>query len=102
MELYDYIRKISFIFFVILGLAHFVAGLLYVNGYATQITLTVNRALFIPFVLTGLAYVFSGIKCKFNAKWLTFLFIGIAVAVFLGLIAIEIFVPDLKTPLLAP
>lgn len=104
MELYDQIRKISFIFFAIIGLAHFLAGFFYINGYLLPQSGLANRVLFIPFVLAGMTYVLSNIKfylAQYNkdSKASSIAVIALGSVVFLGLLAIEIFVLDSTTPL---
>lgn len=105
MELYDQIRKISFVFFVIVGLAHFLAGLLFVNSYFVPESGLVNRVLFIPFVLATLTYGLSNFKFHLleygkDSKTWNYVFIGFGVTVFLILLAIELLVVDSPTPLL--
>ena len=104
MELYDQIRKISFIFFLAVGLAHFLAGLLYVNGYYSPASGIINRVLFIPFVVATLTYAFANLKHHLleygkNGKVWDYTFITIGVIIFAALLAIELLVPDSKTPL---
>lgn len=105
MELFDQIRKVSFIFFLAIGLAHFLAGLAYINGYFLPTSGLVNRILFIPFVLCALSYAFSTFKYHLmeygkDAKWISYALIGVGVAVFLALLAVELLVPDSKNPLI--
>lgn len=107
MELYDQIRRIAFIFFVATGLAHFLSGLFYVNGYAAPESGLVNRVLFIPFVLSTITYALSNIKCVLmesgkDSKVLNYTFISLAAAAFIILLAIELLVLDSKTPLIPP
>ena len=104
MELYDQIRRISFVFFFLVGLGHFLAGLFFVNGYFAPESGMVNRVLFIPFVLATLTYAFSNLKYHLaelgkDAKWLNYTLIGSGVAVFLGLLVIELLVVDSVCPL---
>lgn len=99
MELADHIRKISFIFFIILGLAHFVAGFCFASGYAVNISLIVNRALFIPFIVSTLTYfsantVWHKLQEGKSARTLTYVLTAICIMVLIGLIALEVFVPD--------
>jgi hypothetical protein len=105
MELYDQMRKISFVFFVVLGIAHFWAGLFFVNGYGLPYSDIVNRVSFIPFVITAGIYVFSHLKCRlieFNkdAKWVNYAAAGLGAAVFIGLLAIELLMVDSSCPLI--
>ena len=62
MEVFDQIRRISFVFFIIVGLAHFVSGLMFVNGYGVPGSGLVNRVLFIPFIIATLSYGLSNLK----------------------------------------
>jgi len=104
MELYDQLRKISFVFFVGTGLVHFIAGLFYINGYGLPMSGFVNRISFIPFVLATLMYGLSNLKYSLakagkDVKWHNYAFIAAGIVVFLGLLAIELFVVDSGTPL---
>lgn len=104
MELYDQIRRISFVFFLIVGLAHFLSGLFFINGYFVPESGIVNRVLFIPFVLATLTYAFSNLKYHLSelgrdAKWLNYTLIGTGIAVFFGLLVVELFVVDSTCPL---
>lgn len=107
MELYDQIRKVSFVFFFILGLAHFLAGLLFVNSYALPASGILNRVLFIPFVLSTLTFALSNFRYylasfgKTSKKW-DWSFIAIGIIVFLSLLAVELFITDLPSPLIPP
>lgn len=104
MELFDHLRKISFIFFAVTGLVHFIAGLLYVNGYATEVSGVINRVMFIPFVLATLTYGLSNFKYHLlsygkDSKTWNYIFISGGVVVFIILLAIELLVVDSPTPL---
>ncbi len=104
MELTNHLRKISFVFFVGTGLAHFLGGLLHVNGYGVPFTGFANRILFIPFVLATLMFGLSTLKYNLlqagkEKTWHNYVFIGIGAVVFLGLLAIELFAIDSATPL---
>lgn len=104
MELYDHIRRISFVFFVIVGLAHFISGLLYINGHFAPGSALVNRVLFIPFVLVTLTYAWSNLKYHLlsygkDSKAVTYGTISLGIALFLALISIEFFVADAPCPL---
>lgn len=107
MELYDHIRKISFIFFAILGLAHFLAGLFFVNGYLHETAGLMNRILFIPFVIAALTYTMSNMKYHLveygrTGKAWDYTFAAFGIIIFIGLIMIEFLIVDSKTPLLPP
>ena len=104
MELIDQLRKVSFFFFVSLGLGHFVAGLMYANGYATTTTGLVNRILFIPFTIAAFTYGVANLKYRLleygkNPSWLTIASVSVGIVAFVGLLLVELFVPDSPTPL---
>lgn len=104
MELYDHIRKISFGFFVGLGLTHFLAGFFYINDYFPKEAGLVNRILFIPFVLATLTFALSNLRYRLleygkTSKTWEYAFLGFGVAVFLGLLVIELLVADSPHPL---
>lgn len=99
METFDEIRKISFIFFIAVGLIHFFAGFSFINGYALPLSGVVNRVSFIPFVIVSLSYALSNAKYnllqygKTSKAW-DYAFLGFSIAVFLILIGIEFFIAD--------
>lgn len=106
MELYDHIRKISFVFFLTVGLAHFISGLLFVNGYFAPGSGLVNRILFIPFVLATLTYGISNVKYRLaqygkDSVWITYASFGLGLVIFIALIALELLVRDSLTPLIS-
>lgn len=99
MELYDHLRKISFLFFGIIGLVHFLTGLLYVNGYFPRTSLLVNRVLFIPFVLASLSYFFSNAKCHLieygkTSKIWDYIFLSMGIVIFLSFLTLEFLFSD--------
>lgn len=104
MELFDQIRRVSFVFFVAVGLAHFISGLMYVNNYSIPLSGLVNRVLFIPFVVAGLAYGLANLKYNLleygkDSKFLNYAFLIFGILIFLILISIEFFVADSSCPL---
>ena len=104
MELIDQLRKVSFFFFVSLGIGHFIAGLLYINGYAVTTSGLVNRILFIPFSVAAFTYGVANLKYRLleygkNPSWLTIAAASIGIVAFIGLLLVELFVPDSSTPL---
>lgn len=104
MELIDQLRKVSFLFFVSLGIGHFIAGLLYVNGYAPNTSGLVNRILFIPFAIAAFTYGVANLKYRLlefgkNPSWFTIASVSIGIVGFIGLLLVELFVPDSPTPL---
>lgn len=104
MELYDQIRRVSFLFFFTVGLAHFILGLMYANGYFAPVSGLINRVLFIPFVIAALAYGLSNLKYNLleygkSSKTLDYAFLIFGALIFLILISIEFFIADSQCPL---
>lgn len=104
MELFDHLRKISFLFFVIIGLTHFLSGLFYSNGYLIPESGLINRVLFIPFVVALMTYGFSNLKYHLLktgniSKGIDYALIGVGLFVFLSLLALELLFPDSGCPL---
>ena len=107
MELYDNIRKIAFWFFAIIGLVHFMAGLLYVHHLMTPTSGLINRVTFIPFFIAAYTYFFAQLKCFLiehgnDKSWITNLLVTLGIALFVSLIGIEFFAVDDPTPLIRP
>ena len=92
------IKKISLIFFIVLGLTHFVSSLMYAEGYSIDITGKVSRISFTPFALACLFLLYSTVKSNLshleNTAWIDYAFLAIGVILLLGLLAIEFILPD--------
>ena len=106
MELYDQIRKTSFVFFFLFGIVHFLAGLVFVNGYFPLQSGLINRILFIPFVVATLAYAYANLKHHLlelgkSPKWLDISLLSLGILIFVGLLALEFLVKDSPCPLSA-
>lgn len=107
MELYNHIRKISFSFFVTIGMVHFLAGLLYANGYLSPTSGLVNRILYLPLVLVTLTYALSNFKYYnlhygANSKVWEYVLLILSILIIAGLLAIEFLAADSTTPLTPP
>lgn len=105
MELFDQIRKISFIFFVSVGLIHFLAGFMFINGYYVPTSGLVNRVLFVPFAISMITYGFSNIKCYLiengkDSKNIDYALIGLGIAIFVILMGTELLIADSPRPLM--
>jgi hypothetical protein len=99
MKTAENIKKVALIFFLVLGLAHILSGLMFSNGYLTSVTLIVNRVLDIPFAMAALIYGLSAIYSGFGEKGnkpVNVIFIIFSVLVFLLLIYINFLIPDKK------
>lgn len=105
MELFENIRKISFWFFVTMGLIHFLTGLLYVNNYFTVQAGIINRVTFIPFFVATYTYFYAQLKCHIiqqgrDRRWISGVLIAIGMAIFIVMLGVEIGLVDDPTPLI--
>jgi hypothetical protein len=101
MKTIENIKKITLIFFIITGLAHLGSSIFIANGLHLKIAELINKSLDIPFIITGLIYGLSSLRLslvdpKKPHKILDRIIILIIIVILLGLIAINIFLPDLK------
>lgn len=104
-ETLDHIRKIAFGFFAALGLAHFVAGFLYVNNYGPGATFLINRVLFIPFFVAAYTYALTQTLYTLTGygkykQWHLYVGIGIGAVLFIALLATQVLAADRLTPLI--
>ena len=95
------IKKVSLVFFIIMGLLHLGSSIMIANKLYLKETIIVNKIMDIPFILTGLAYGFSSLRCTLTDpsekhKVLDIILIAIIVLALLGLLTLNIFFPDTK------
>ncbi len=107
MELYDNIRKISFWFFVCIGLTHFVSGMMFVHNYLVPASGLVNRVTIIPFFVAAYSYFFAHFKCYLlengnDKRWISNLLLSIGICIFVVMLGVEFLAPDDLTPLIRP
>jgi hypothetical protein len=99
MKTAENIKKVALAFFMMLGLAHILSGLMFSNGYFTAPALVVNRVLDIPFAMSALIYgltsIYTGLGDK-NHKAMNVILIAFSVLVLLVLIYINFLIPDRK------
>ena len=100
MKTTENIQKVSVIFFIIIGLAHIITGLMAANGYFPEPTSLISRVLEIPFIVIGMIYGFSSLKLivasrEKKHKILDTIFVSIVAVVFVAIVTINIFVPDI-------
>lgn len=96
------IKKVALVFFVITGLLHLGSSILIANELYIKPAFILNKTMDIPFIITGLIYGLSSLRLTFTNpnhehKTLDIILICVIIVVLLGLIAINLFVPDLKT-----
>jgi uncharacterized membrane protein len=99
MKTAENIKKVALIFFIVLGLADIISGLMMANGYLMPTSLIVNRILDIPFAMSALLYGLSSVYENMGEKkhkTVNIVFIILSVLVFGVLIYINLFIPDLK------
>jgi hypothetical protein len=91
------IRKVSLVFFIVLGTLHIFSGLMASNNYMMPTSFIMNRVLDIPFAMSALLYGLSNIYAsvhEHHQKIASYIISGIALLVFLVLIYINLLVPD--------
>jgi len=91
------IKKVSLILFIVLGIAHILTGLMMTENIGLPYTFIANRILDIPFAMIALIYGLSSIKAGLkndDHKILNIFLIVFALLIFVGLVYINIFIPD--------
>lgn len=97
MQHNENLKKVALIFFALLGLGNIVSGLMMVNQYFLPISGIVNHILEIPFAISAIIYGFATIYCGIRPerqKNIGNIFIFITLFIFLGLLYINVFIPD--------
>lgn len=100
METFKNIKKVSILFFIAIGFFHIGSSLFIANDIYMKEAFIINRTLDIPFIITGLIYGLSSLRISLASqeKSHTILDTALAIAIiliFLGLIAINLLVPDI-------
>jgi len=91
------IKKVSLILFIVLGLVHILTGFLMNSSIGLPYTFIINHIMDIPFAMIALVYGLSSIKTGLKDggnKIINILFIILALLIFVGLVYINIFVPN--------
>lgn len=96
------IKKVALIFFIITGLFHLGSSVLLANDLYLKPAFLLNKTMDIPFAITGLIYALSSLRLNLTNpdhahKILDIILISVIILVLLGLIAINLFIPDLQT-----
>jgi ABC-type sulfate transport system permease component len=91
------LRQVCLIFFLLIGSAHLLTGLLVSQGQMLPLSNIINRVLDIPFVIIGTVLGLSQTKIapdsSFRRTW--FIIMGIITLLILGLMLyINVFLPD--------
>ncbi|MBI5754474.1 hypothetical protein HZA40_05000 [Candidatus Peregrinibacteria bacterium] len=95
------VKKIALIFFIITGLLHLGSSIFLANKLFIKTAFLFNKTMDIPFAITGLIYGLSSLRLNLtnpehDHKTLDIILICVIILVLLGLIAINIFLPDLQ------
>ncbi|MBU1446258.1 hypothetical protein KKD70_03275 [Patescibacteria group bacterium] len=93
------IQKISIVFFGITGSLHILAYLMILNEIFPEISMAMRDILQIPFVISAVIYAFVSFKLSISTKEEENKITNIIFAIFLlalmvGLIYLQLFVPD--------
>ncbi|MEK7085993.1 MAG: hypothetical protein AAB953_03195 [Patescibacteria group bacterium] len=96
------IKKVALLFFVITGILHLSSSIFIANELYIKPAFILNKTMDIPFIITGLIYGLSSLRLTFTNpehehKTLDIILICVIIVTLLGLIAINLFLPDLKT-----
>ena len=100
MKSIENIKKVSLIFFIVTGILHLGSSMFIANGFLLKQAFILNKTMDIPFIITGLIYGFSSLRQNFAEpdkphKTLDIILISIIIVALIGLIAINLFVPDI-------
>jgi len=100
METFKNIKKVSILFFIVIGLVHIGSSLFLANNPFSKEALIINKTLDIPFVITGLIYGLSSLRISLanqekSHRILDASLIIAIVVIFVGLVLVNLLVPDL-------
>ncbi len=95
------IKKISLVFFIATGLIHLGTSAFIVNEIFLREAHLLNKTMDIPFILTGAIYAFSSFRLALTKpskkhKILDIILISVIIIILLGLLFINLFLPDLN------
>jgi len=99
METLSNIKKVSLLFFIVIGLLHIGSSLFIANDMYLKEAIILNRTLDIPFVITSLIYGLSSLRIALARKekthrMLDAVLAGTIIVIFIVLIGVNLFVPD--------
>jgi len=96
------IKKVALVFFIITGLLHLGSSMFLANNLYTKTSFIVNKTMDIPFAITGLIYALASMRLSLTNpdhehKTLDIILICVIIVVLLGLVGINLFLPNLQT-----
>lgn len=102
MKTIENFKKISLIFFIITGIVHLGTSILIANELFLKNSTILNKTMDIPFVITGTIYALSSFRLSLtdpekDHKILDIILIAFTGLLMIGLIAINLLLPDLNT-----
>ncbi len=99
MNSIENLKKTALIFFVGLGFGHIISGLMAANNSFLPLSLIINRILEIPFATIAIIYGLTNLRSQIKTenKQLDLSLIIVASTLFIGLIAINILLPEKTT-----
>ncbi|MEK7126542.1 MAG: hypothetical protein AAB848_00395 [Patescibacteria group bacterium] len=94
------IKKVALIFFIATGLLHFGSAIFIANDLYIKEASILNKIMDIPFIITGLIYGLASLRLTLTNpeskhKTLDIILISAIILILIGLIAINLFIPDL-------
>jgi len=100
MDTIQNIKKVSILFFIIIGTLHIGSTLFISNGFYLKRALIINKTLDIPFIITGLIYGLTSLRISLAQEQkshtiLDTILAGSIIVIFLALITINLLLPDL-------
>jgi len=101
METFKNIKKVSILFFIVIGILHIGSSLFIANHMAMKSAMIINKTLDIPFAITGLIYGLSSLRLSLAIeekphRILDAVLLGTILVIFIGLILINLLVPDIQ------
>lgn len=95
------IKKVALVFFIITGLLHLGSSMFLANNLFVKAAFITNKTMDIPFAITGLIYALSSLRLNLtnpehDHKTLDIILICAIILVLLGLIGVNLFLPDLQ------
>jgi len=98
MKLVKNLKKITLIFFFVIGTVYIFSWLMAVNNYFVNTTRLLNKILELPFIFTALVYGFLNLKESFSKstkkhKLIDIIFIILLIIVFSIVLYINFFIP---------
>jgi hypothetical protein len=99
MNIEHNIQKIALIFFFIIGAVHIISHLMIINGYVVQTAYMIKSISEIPFIIAAAVYGFMSLKISIASPEKkhtisNIFFILFIILLFVGLIYLNLFIPD--------